>query len=82
MKEYLVTMDNADWDNIFIVSAKNSEEAIRYVFDKYFKYQNKNLREENKRMGYNGNHIFTKSDFIAKSIYSLHSKEGKIIHIN
>lgn len=82
MKEYLVTMDDASWDNTFVVSAKDSKDAINQVFDKCFKPQNESLREENKELGYYANHIFTKSDLTAKSIGGLHNRYGKIIRVN
>jgi hypothetical protein len=81
MKEYLVTNDG-DWDNIFIVSAKDAKDAINQVFEEYFELQNEGLRKENKELGYYANHIFTKSDLSAKSIGSLHNRDGKVIRVN
>lgn len=81
MKEYLVTNDG-DWDNIFIVSAKDAKDAINQVFEKHFEWQNEGLKKENKELGYYANHIFTKSDLSAKSIGSLHNRDGKIIRVN
>lgn len=82
MKEYLVTMDSADWHNIFIVSAPNAKDAIDQVFVQYFEPENTKLKEENKKCGEQINHIYTKSDLKTKSIGSLHSREGKIILVN
>lgn len=82
MTEYLVTMDSADWNNIFIVSAKNAKDAIDQVFENNFKWQNESLRKENKDFGEPINHIYSKSDLKARSIGSLHNEEGKIICVN
>lgn len=82
MKEYLVTINNSGWNNIFIVSAQNSQDAINQVFEKYFAPENISLRKENKEWGEPINHIYTKSDLKAKSIGSLHNRDGKIICVN
>ena len=82
MKDYLVTMDSGDWDNIFVVSASNSKEAINQVFENIYKPQNERLRSENKELGYYAFHIYTKSDLTAKSIEDLHNTQGKIIKVN
>lgn len=82
MKEYLVTMDRADWNNIFIVSAKDSKDAINQVFEGYFKWQNPSLKKENKDFGEPINHIYTKFDLRARSIESLHSEGEKIFRVN
>ena len=81
MKDYLVTNDG-DWSNIFIVSAKDAKDAINQVFTTLFEPDNVDLRKENKELGYASNHIWTKSDFKARSIGSLHNQEGKIIAVN
>jgi hypothetical protein len=75
-------MDSADWNNIFIVSAKNAKDAIDQVFENNFKWQNESLRKENKDFGEPINHIYSKSDLKARSIGSLHNEEGKIICVN
>lgn len=82
MEEYLVTMDRADRNNIFIVSAQNTKDAINHVFEKYFFPMNSKLREENKEWGEPIYHIYTKSDLIAKSIKSLHKRGGRIVCVN
>lgn len=82
MKEYLVTMAVADWDNIFIVSAKDAKEAIKKVFENHFKHKNESLKRENKELGYYANHIYSKSDLKARSIGSLHNELGSVIVVN
>lgn len=82
MKEYLVTMDSADWNDIFIVSAENAKGAINMVFEEYFRWQNDALQKENKDIGEPINHIYAKSDLKAKSIERLHNREGKIILVH
>lgn len=82
MKEYLVTMDGAQWNNIFIVSAQNARVAINQVFNEYFAPENVGLRKENKEWGEPLNHIYVKSDLTAKSIGSLHSRDGKVVCVN
>lgn len=40
MEEYLVTMPHADWNNIIIVPANSSKDAINQVFEKEFEWRN------------------------------------------
>lgn len=82
MKDYLVTMDNADWSDIFIVSVENAKGAINMVFEKYFRRQNVALQKENKDIGEPIDHIYTKSDLKAKSIDSLYNRDEKIILVH
>lgn len=82
MEEYLVTMDSADWNNIFIVSAQNAKDAINQVFEKYFIQTNSKLRKENKEWGEPLYHIYSKSDLAAKNIRGMHKRDGKIICVN
>lgn len=82
MKEYLVTMDRAQHNNIFIVSTHNARDAINQVFEKYFAPENIELRKENEEWGEPLNHIYTKSDLTAKSIGSLHNRDGQVLCVN
>ncbi|WP_024346070.1 hypothetical protein [Lacrimispora indolis] len=82
MNEYLVTMGGGSWNNIFIVSAKDSKDAINQVFDTVFKWKNPALKKENEDFGEPVNHIYSKTDLTARSIGSLHNEEGKIITVN
>lgn len=82
MKDYLVINDYGQWDNIFIVLAKNAKDAIDQVYQSYVVPMNEDLKRENKRAGYNLYQICLKSELHAKSIGSIHSKEGKIILVN
>ena len=66
MKEYLVTMDGAQWNNIFIVLALNAKDAINQVFEEYFAPENIILRKENKEYGEPLNYIYAKSDFCGR----------------
>ena len=78
MKEYLVTV--CDCEN-FIVSAKNAKDAIAQVWELYYEWKNAEMREENKRLGWKANYIYAKSDLSARSLGSLHTEQGKIIHL-
>lgn len=82
MKDYLVTSDYGQWDNIFIVLAKNVKDAIDQVYQSYIVPMNEDLKEKNKEAGYNFYRMCLKSELHAKSIGSLHNSEGKIILVN
>lgn len=75
MKEYLVTVDHAQWNNLYIVSAKDAKDAIQQVWDKYFSWK----VEEDKADGYKP---YYKKDLHARSLGSLHNEEGKIIVVS
>ena len=75
MKEYLVVVDEAQWNNLYIVSAKNAKDAIQQVWDEHFSWK----VEEDKAKGYKP---YCKSDIHARSLGSLHNEEGKIIVVN
>lgn len=76
LKEYLVTTkDNA----IFIVSAKDAKDAIEYVYANHYARQNREWIDENRKIGFTMNKIFTKADFNARSLGSLHTENGRII---
>lgn len=82
MKDYLVTTDYGQYNNIWIVSAKDSKDAINQVWEHYYKDMNDELTEENKEVGYNMFKKITKSEIKARSLGSLHNEEGKIINVN
>lgn len=71
LREYVVEVDSSR-DNIYLVSAKNAKEAINIVWEDVFKISN----EWDKEHGYNP---FTKCDLHAKSVGSLHNRDGKIV---
>ena len=75
MKDYLVTVDHAQWNNTFIVSAKDAKDAIQQVWDIHFSWK----AEEDKEKGYTP---YYKKDLHARSLASLHNEEGKILVLN
>lgn len=79
MKEYLVEIPGADWNNIYIVSAKNAKDAINQVFTQCYKERNTEMQKENKEAGEALNYIFARSKLTARSISSIHNEEGKVI---
>ena len=82
MKDYLITSDYGQWDNIWIVLAKNAKDAIDQVYQSYVVPMNEDIKRENKEVGYNSMRVCLKSELHARSIRSLHSEEGKIISVN
>lgn len=82
MKDYLVTSDYGQWDNIFIISAKNAKDAIDQIYQSYIVPLNEDIKKENKKAGYDFCRICLKNELHAKSIESLHSENGKIIRVN
>lgn len=82
MKEYLVTSDYGQWDNTWIVLAKDSKDAIEQVYQAYVIPLNEDCKSENKRVGFHMCRICRKDELHARSIGSLHNKEGKIILVN
>lgn len=82
LKDYLVTSDYGQWDNIFIVLAKDAKDAIEQVYQSYVIPMNEDIKRENKELGYNSYRICLKSELHAKSIGSLHNENGKIIRVN
>lgn len=82
LKDYLVTSDYGQWDNIWIVLAKNAKDAIDQVYRSYVISMNEDIRRENKKAGYNSMRICLKSELYARSIKSLHNESGKIILVN
>ena len=82
MKDYLVTSDYGQWNNIWIVFAKDAKDAIEQVYQTYIVPMNEDMKTENEDAGYNLYRLCSKSELHAKSIGSLHNSEGKIICIN
>ena len=80
MKDYLVTSDYGQWDDIFIVLAKDAKDAIEQVYQSYVVPMN--IKRKNKEAGYNSYRICLKSELHARSIGSLHNEDGKIIRAN
>lgn len=77
MKDYIVK-EKGD-GSVFIVLAKNAKDAINQIWEMNFAWRNKELQEENKRVGFQMNHIYTKSELTVRSIDSLHNDQGRII---
>ena len=77
MKDYLVEEDG----QYYIVLAKDAKDAINQVWEKYYAYKNEVSREENNEFGMPLNHIYTKSELKAKSLSSLHNREGKVVKL-
>lgn len=82
LKDYLVTSDYGQWNNIWIVLAKNAKNAIDQVYQSYVIPMNEDIKRENKKVGYNSMRACSKSELHARSIGSLHNEEGKIISVN
>ena len=82
MKDYLVTSDYGQWNNIWIVLAKDAKDAIEQVYQEHIISMNEEMKIENKEAGYKLYRLCGKSELHAKSIGSLHNSEGKIICIN
>lgn len=79
MGEYLVYAPNYHYDGLFIVKANNAKEAINKVFEQKFVWRNKEIREDNKQIGYQATALFAKRDFKARSIESLHNEYGGVV---
>lgn len=52
MKEYLVTSDYGQWNNIWIVLAKDAKDAIEQVYQDYVIPLNEDVKRENEEAGY------------------------------
>lgn len=79
MREYLVYAPSYHYDGLFIVKANNAKEAINKVFEQKFAWRNKEIKEDNKQIGYQATALFAKSDFKARSIESLHNEYGGVV---
>lgn len=75
MKEYIVTVDGNQWDNLFLVSAQNSKTAIDMVWDRYFSWRVKSDREK-------GYRPTAKYELHAVSIAKLYTENGNIVKLN
>lgn len=82
LKEYLVTSDYGQWNNTWIVAAKNAKDAIQQVYDEYVKPMNEEIKQENKEAHWKFYRLCKKSELHARSLGSLHNEEGKIILVN
>lgn len=52
MKDYLVTSDYGQWDNTWIVLAKDAKDAIEQVYQSYIIPLNEDVRTKNEEAGY------------------------------
>ena len=75
LKEYVVTVDGNQWNNLYIVSAKNAKDAVNAVWESEFAWKVKQDREE-------GYRPTAKYKLHAKSIGSYHNEEGRVICLN
>ena len=82
MREYLVYAPSYHYDGLFIVKANNAKEAINKVFEQKFAWKNKEIKKDNKQIGYQATALFAKSDFKARSIESLHNEYGRVVGCN
>ena len=82
LKDYLVTSDYGQWNNIWIVLAKDAKDAINQVYQSYIIPLNEDIKRKNKEVGYSSYRICSKSELHAKSIGSLHNEEGKVILVS
>ena len=81
MKDYLVTSDYGQCDNMWIVLAKDAKDAIRQVWETYIIPMNENIKEENKIDAWDYYRTCKKDELHARSIGSLHNSNGKIIRL-
>jgi hypothetical protein len=81
MKDYLVTSDYGQYDNMWIVLAKDAKDAIQQVWGTYIVPMNESIKEENKKDGWDYYRTCKKDELHAKSIGSLHNSNGKIIRL-
>ena len=76
LKEYLVTVREKER---YIVSAKDAKEAMEYVYANNYARQNREWLDENIKAGFVLNHIYTKDEFTARSLGSMHTEQDRII---
>lgn len=74
LKEYIVT-SNGDWNNIFLVSAYDSKDAVEKVFKKCFAWRTEADREE-------GYKPVCRSSLKAESVKRLHKRDGAVVTLN
>ena len=82
MKEYLVSSSLTQYEHNWIVSAKDSKDAINIVFEKKIVPLNEILKQENELVCSLINTLIQKSNLSARSIGSLHNELGKIITLS
>ena len=75
LKEYVVTVDGNQWNNLYIVSAKNAKDAVNTVWESEFAWKVKQDREE-------GYRPTAKYELHARSIGSYHNEEVRVICLN
>ena len=75
LKEYVVTVDGNQWNNLYIASAKNAKEAINIVWELEFAWKVKEDKEKSYRPT-------AKYELHARSIGSLHNEEGRVVCLN
>lgn len=74
-REYVVTVDGNQWNNLYVVSANNAKEAINIVWESEFAWKVHQDREK-------GYRPTVKNELHAISIDSLHNKEGRVVCLN
>lgn len=82
MKNYLITSDYGQWNNMWIVLAKNAKDAIEQVYHACIVPMNKEIKRENKKAHFQHYRCCRKDELHAKDIVRLHNSDGKIICIN
>lgn len=75
MKDYLVTSDYGQCNNMWIVLAKDVKDAIEQVYQAHVVPMNENCKRENKEAGYKLYRLCRKDELHAKSIGSLHNSD-------
>lgn len=76
MKEYYVWSDYGQWNNMWIVLAKNAKDAIQQVYDEYIVHFNKSIDRNNEIKS------CRRDELHARSLGSMHNEYGKVIHID
>lgn len=82
MKDYLVTSDYGQWNNMWIVLAENAKDAIEQVWQTHIISMNEEIKRENKESHFQRYRCCRKNELHAKNIRSLHNSDGKIICVN
>ena len=82
MKEYYIWTEYGQWNNMWIVSAKNKKEAIDKVYQKYIIPMNEEIKIKNKEVGYFQYRPCYKKELKVKSIQELHKENEDTICIN
>lgn len=72
---YIVTENTGDWNNLFVVKAKNKKEAIQKVFNNYFASKNNYAKE-------NGYALFLKKNMSAILLDKMYKNENGVLTLN